>query len=146
MRQMIILLLVAGCAASQPKPEDMQDISVESWEAIDVAPLNARIEEAVGVGATWPASPLETTIELFGGDIDTRSLSLTEEKNLTEGADTTVVIMVRDGFLDDSVRGDWHRIVFRIEPDRTWRIHEIRRAFRCWRGHHLDAYGSKWCP
>jgi hypothetical protein len=145
MKRLVILLLIAGCAASQPKPVDAPDVSIESWETIDVAQLNMQIEEGITAGAAWAMSPLGITIELLGGDADTRYLSVTEEKNRTEGADTTVVIMVRDGFLDDSVRGDWHRIVYRLEADRAWRVHRVKRAFRCWRGHHLETYSSKLC-
>ena len=142
---MIGLLLTAGCAASRPETPNPLDVTVESWEQMDAKPLNAQIDDAVGDGASWPSSPLEITIELFGSDVDTRSVALKEELNRGEGADTVVVIMVRDGFLDDSIRGYWERIVYHRQPDRTWRVLDVRRAYRCWRGHHTDTYSSHWC-
>ena len=146
MRWLVVgVLLLTGCAASPPDAANPMDVVVESWESVDVAELNAQIDEGIAVGAAWPTSPLAMTVELFGGDVDTRSLALTEQLNRGEGADTTVVFMVRDGLLDDSVRGDWHRIVYRRLPDWTWRVHEVRRAFRCWRGHHLETFSSSWC-
>lgn len=86
------------------------------------------------------------TVELFGADTDKRALWLSEEANRGEAPDTVVVIMVRDGLVDDSVRGDWHRVVYRRQGDGSWRVHDLRRAYRCWRGHHLEAFGSKSCP
>jgi hypothetical protein len=142
----MFLFLVAGCAAQQPQVTQGLDVEVESWESVDIARLNARVGESVAAAETWAASPLRMTVELFGADVDTRVLWLTEKKNRGEGADTTVVTMVRDGFLDDSVRGDWHRIVYYRQADGTWRLHEMRRAFRCWRGRHLEAYSSQLCP
>jgi hypothetical protein len=50
------------------------------------------------------------TVDLLVADADTRSVWLAEQGNRGEVSDTTVVIVIRDGFLDDSVRGDWHRI------------------------------------
>jgi len=146
MRRLIVCLsLAAGCTASQLEMAPAPEVPVESWQSVDVASLNARVDEAAAGGAAWPASPLNLTVELFGGDVDTRILSLAEQNNRGEGADTTVVVMVRDGFLDDSIRGDWHRIVYRRLPDGTWRLHEVRRAYRCWRGHHQEAFSSQPC-
>ena len=142
---MIGLLLVAGCAASRPEVSNPLDVVVESWEQMDAAPLNARIDEAVKAGASWPESPFEITVELFGSDVDTRSVVLREEKNRAEAADTTVVVAVRDGFLDDSIRGYWEWVMYVRLPDRTWRVHEARRAYRCWRRHHTGTYSSHWC-
>ena len=147
MRCVVIgLLLVAGCAGLQPGVKEGFDVEVESWESVDVAGLNTRIEGAVAVGAAWPRSPLRMTVELLITDVDTRSVWLTEQGNRGEVSDTTVVIVVRDGFLDDSVRGDWHRIVYYRAGDGTWRVHEVQRAYRCWRGHHLTAFSSQLCP
>ncbi len=142
---MIGLLLAAGCAASRRQAPNPLDAVVESWEQMDAAPLNASIEDAVRVGASWPASPLEITVQLFGSDEDTRSVVLSEEKNRAEGADTTVVVAVRDGFLDDSIRGYWERVVYVRTADRTWRVHDARRACRCWRGHHTGTFSSHPC-
>ena len=142
---MIGLLLTVGCASSRSQTPSPFDVVPESWEQTDAAPLNARVDQAVEAGASWPGSPLEITVELFGGDEDTRSVILKEELNRGEGADTVVVVMVRDGFLDDSIRGYWERIVYHRQPDGTWRVIDLRRAYRCWRGHHTDTYSAHRC-
>jgi hypothetical protein len=154
------LAVVGGCAAPVSElaghsggadtdlpvaDTDLLRAEVESYELVDIGGLNERIEAGIESGADWPTSPLAATIELLGGDTDTRRLSVTERKNRGEGADTTVVVIVRDGFLDDSIRGDWHRIVYVRQPDMTWRVREARRAFRCWRGHHLTSFSESWC-
>lgn len=142
----LALIILVGCASGNSDVTTPQDVTVESWDTLEVTPINQLIEEAVASDAEWPTSPLRITVELFGGDNDTRVLSLMEEKNRGEGDDTTIVVMIRDGFLDDSVRGDWHRIIYERHIDSTWRVAEVRRAFRCWRGHHLDAFSSQLCP
>lgn len=140
-----LVLLVAGCAPSGELVFSAEGIEVESWETVDPAPMNAKVASAVAAGETWPTSPLAITVDLFGGDVDTRILSLEERKNRTEGADTTVVVLIRDGFLDDSVRGDWHRIVYARQEDWTWRVHSVRRAYRCYRRDHLESFSRDLC-
>jgi len=140
----LALVFVAGCAAS-PAP-DAADAPVESWEPVAVNEFNARIDSAVASDAAWPSSPLSIALEFLGGDAGARRFTVDQRRNRAEAADTTVIVIVRDGLLDDSVRGDRHRIVLRRLADRTWRVQEVLRAFRCQRGHHLDAYSSEWCP
>jgi hypothetical protein len=141
-----LLVLVTSCAPSPPVALTVTDAEVESWESVETTSMNAQIDDAVAAGEPWPGSPLLTTIELLGDDADTRILSIEETKNLAEGADTTVVVLMREGFLDDSVRGDWHRIVYRRRPDQTWRVQSVQRAFRCYRGHHLESFSRRRCP
>ena len=140
-----LLLLVACCTPSLHKMA-ADGPRVESWNLVDVEPLNSHINKAVAAGEDWPRSALLATLELFGEESDTRTLSLSMEGNRGEAPDTMIIIMTRDGFLDDSVRGDWHRAALHRQSDNTWRFHEIRRAFRCWRGGNVECYGAEWCP
>ena len=143
---MLLLLLVVACAAAPPSVESPLDVPVDSWREVDVALLNSRVDEAVEAGLDWPRSALYVTLNLLGGDADTRSLALSEVANRGEAPDTMVVVVARDGLLDDSVRGDWHRAVLYRATDGTWRLHEMRRAFRCYRGGSLDRYSAALCP
>jgi hypothetical protein len=141
----LLLVLLAGCTATHDVVFTVDGLEVDSWESVDPTEMNEQIKEAVARGEDWPTSPLAATVQLLGGDVDTRVLRLEESKNRTEGADTTVVVLIRDGFLDDSVRGDWHRIVYWRQADWSWRIHSVRRAFRCYRGHHRESFSRNWC-
>jgi hypothetical protein len=58
----------------------------------------------------------------------------------------TKIVCIRDGFLDDSVRGDWHELDLRRLPDGTWRVNEARIAIRCWRTENTEVYQDKPCP
>ncbi len=142
----LVTLLLAGCAASRPAPSARPGVVVESSENMEIAPLNARVEHAAAARESWVNSPLRMTVELFGGDVETRSVRIEAEKNLGEGADTTTVTLIRDGFMDDSVRGSWQRIVYHRLSDGTWRVVEAKRATRCWRGERLQSYGAAPCP
>ena len=117
-----------------------------SWTIVDPSQFNAQIDSAVSAGDQWPHSPVMATLHLLGGDEETRVVTLEAEKNRGEDADSTTVVYVRDGFLDDSVRGDWYEILYLRQSDETWRVSEVRVAYRCWRGENTETYRAELCP
>lgn len=127
-------------------PTDLLATPPESWKQLEVRPLNNLIEEAVAARSDWPISPLEIAIRLTGGDAEVRELVIWEKKNRGEGADQVTVACVRDGLLDDSVRGVWHEIVLLHQPDSTWRVGSAKAAYRCWRSSDSVAFGDFDCP
>ena len=62
-----------------------------------------------------------------------------------ESPTKATVTLVRDGFLDDAVRGDIHRILFHKAGDGTWKIVGLKKSQRCWRSN-SDKYSSDLCP
>ena len=140
------ILFLAACAASEGSLSGQVQSTPDSWVTLDANLLNVRIEKAIAAEESWPQSPLLVTFYLVGGDEDTRSLILEEIKNRGEGADATKVVCLRDGLLDDSVRGDWHEINLRRFPDGTWRVSDARVAYRCWRSGDSDVYQERPCP
>ena len=139
------ILFLAACSASEGDLSGYLQSTPESWLALDAEDLNARIEEAVAAKETWAQSPLMVTINLFGDDRDTRSATLKEVKNRGEGADATSIVYIRDGFLEDSVRGDWHQVELHRVPDGTWRVSKARVAYRCWRAEDTEVYRGQLC-
>ena len=146
----IVSLFIIGCSKRRVEAAgslaEMLQGAPESWSIIDANELNARVEEAIAAEESWPRSPLLLVLHLIGGDMDTKSLVIEEVKNRGEGADATKIVCIRDGFLDDSVRGDWHEIDLRRLSDGTWRVQESRVAVRCWRSENTDVYQGKPCP
>ena len=141
----VAMLLVAGSSPAESISDLLQG-EPASWADLEVADLNARIDEAVAASLDWPDSPLQVTLQLFGSDNGVRQIALEEVKNKTEGADVTIVVYIRDGFLDDSVRGDWHEIHYRRLDDGTWRVSKARVAYRCMRGENTGEYQAVPCP
>lgn len=152
MRLMTILILLAvgaGCAGTDdvtPLPGADGAAVPTEWRDLDPVDYNLMIERAVTAGADWPGSPLRTVIEVFGDDQDQRSLRIEETRNSGEGATRAVFTVVRDGFLDDSVRGTWTEIELAREPDGSWRVTAGRIAQRCWRAPDPEAWTAGPCP
>jgi hypothetical protein len=118
---------------------------IESSRLIDGSVFNDSIAAAVREGRRWPRDPIRVAQE-FIGYVGPRSVYITREDYPGERADSTTVIIIEDGHLDDSLRGTWHRFRLARSTDDTWYIAEVRRAYRCWRGHHPDSYSRELCP
>ena len=137
------LIVLAACSPGDARDGTAQ-LPVVSSAPVDVAPLNELVEEARAVGEAWIESPTLVALRVIGGDSEVRELTLTATANRTEAADSSVVILTRDGFLDDSVRGDWHRLVLVRVEDGAWHVVEAERAQTCWRGG-TDSYSADPC-
>lgn len=139
------LLCCCGPTAEQEISESLMGLPVESYRLVDCAGLNEAITTAAGQGDAWASDPVDIA-RRFVGSSGARSMDIWRQDDHGEQADSTTVIIVEDGYLDDSIRGMWHRFRLARSADDTWRIVEVRRAYRCWRGHHLDGYSKELCP
>lgn len=142
---MAALLLLAACSSPEVKLSDLLRNEPESWEVLDVGELNARIPEAVGAGDSCAYSPFRLMLHLVGG-FDGSSMVAEITSNGGECPDEMTIVWIRDGFLDDSVRGDWHEFKFTKLDDNTWRVTEARVAYRCWRLGNSMKYRAGLCP
>jgi len=155
-------LLPAGCSSAKAPPatpseeeppeawwdldaQSTREVPVKSWAMLEVDEFNATVAAAVDSGETWPEDPIEVVEQFIWGRIGAYYTRLEKQDNRVEGADSTVITLIRDRYADDSVRGDWHRIALNRLQDGTWRLLEARRAFRCYRGHQQDSYGERLC-
>lgn len=128
------VFILSGCAVSQHKDtQELTDIPVKSFESVDVSHFNGMIERAIQKGAKWPLSPLKSVLKVLDAETDTRQISLQKIAEHAENPKNVEVIIIRDGFLDDSVRGDWHHFLLEEIEDGSWRISKIRKSIRCWR-------------
>ena len=97
-------------------------------------------------GKTWTQDPIQVVEQFIWATIGGASYTRLEKQDEPgEWPDSTVITLIRDGWKDDSIRGDWHRISLYRLPDGTWRLSEALRAFRCYRGHQQGAYGKRLC-
>lgn len=134
-------------AARRLRPDPAGKPRVESFALIAVDTLNARIAVAARAGELWTRDPIRVALEVAGASpLSARMLDIHCEGNRGEEPDSAEVTLVGDGYLDDSVRGSWSALRLARKPDATWRVLELRRAWRCWRGHHLESYSNRPCP
>jgi len=166
MKILVPLITVAlSAGATTPANETRQAGSpepaapvVDSFILEDLQDINAAIEKAAGAGEDWVVDPVRIAMNVVEQDPDAveerHYLNLTFEG---EGERPTAcrVTVVTDGYLDDSMRGEWCRFAMERAEDGTWRVTEFRHAWRCYRGRvtgagetireHLEQFTSDRC-
>lgn len=144
----LFVFILNACAYSNiQKGENVPIPILESYRYESISPFNSTIEEALIRGENWPGDPVLIVINLFKvTDLETPYMSMTKENDPGENPNRTTITVFRDGFLDDSVRGDWHYFELGKMNDQGWRFTEIRRAFLCRRGIQTEKLGKELCP
>ena len=144
----LISLTVLICCAGQseqPQSESSAQHQVESYELVVFGDFNDKIARTIEAGETWPQDPIRVAQE-FMSSYGAPFVSILREDDRGERSDYTTIIIVEDGYQDDSVRGMWNWFRLARSTDETWRIVKVRRAYRCWRGHHLNSFSKELCP
>jgi hypothetical protein len=112
-------------------------VDVESYLLEEVEDINAEIERAAEGDEDWVLDPVRIALNVVeqGPDAiaERRYLNLTYQAD-GETQDACVVTVVTDGYLDDSMRGEWCRLALERGAGDQWRVTEFRHAWRCWRG------------
>lgn len=151
MKYLIILFstLIASCShTTMVEPMETHrplPVKVKSYKTMDILILNNTIEQAIRDGKNWPLSPALVSFNVLGGDEESRVFNFSQQADSIENPSKVTSIQVRDGFPDDSERGDWHKMTLSKQPDNTWRIIEAQKAHGCWRGD-ANTYQAAPCP
>ena len=124
-------------AAAQPRLQT--EDTVGSYRAQDVSAFNQSVRSAQQAGdAGWTTTPLGVALRYLGDvTAETRSTVVEAIRPSAESHDRIVVVVTREGLLDDSVRGVKDRMELVKDAAGFWTIAQSRRAWTCWpgRGH-----------
>lgn len=151
------LLLFPVVASAQ---SELASVPVLSVESIDIEGANRVVVEAERAGHAWVADPILVASAIIRalpfGSMEARAVLVSRQDVGGERTDSSTVIVLLDGFSDDSVRGE--RYAFTLVPSdtsgslirlgirRTWRVIDANRAWRCLRGRDVDAFYGQLCP
>lgn len=132
-------LLLAACAAA-PKAS-LTDLPVDATQTL---PPSA-YADAARFAALAGATPVGIAMQV-AGPFDGRTQHVIQVNEGVEAPTASRVTVLRDGLMDDSVRGDRWDIRLERTPAGAWRIAEVQRAWRCRRGGDPDRFVAVKCP
>ena len=132
-------LLASSVGAADPSPPPAESPVAETTV---VAPVEYRPASAF---AARGSAPLEIVLEIVG-EFEGSTQHIIQVNDDSEEPSASRVTVVRDGFMDDSMRGERWDIALERTTASVWRIREVRRAWRCWRGEQLDRFATVSCP
>ncbi len=118
--------------------------TVKLWEQTSISELSKIVKDARNNAKNWVSSPFLYPQYLFDFS-ELKNYSIHYLAQSIESNRKSTIIVVRDGFLDDSVRGDIHELVVEKTRDQ-WEIKSVKRAFRCWRNSDSTSYSAGACP
>jgi hypothetical protein len=147
-RGLLVLSVFSVIPITNASAQLAQQLPVKSYALQDVRAFNAQLAAREPSDA-WQNQPLGIALEYLNGASDGRMTSITSQ--LPEGEDpespsTVVITVVQDGFLDDSVRGQWHRLTLKKNKKERWMLLEARSANLCQRGSNTQAFQKEPCP
>jgi hypothetical protein len=104
---------------------------VEYREALDLA--------ALGNG------PLHIVLKIVGA-FEGSTQHIIQVNKGSEALPASNITVLRDGLMDDSIRGVRWDIALEKKTASVWSIKEVKRSWRCWRGEQKDRFATAACP
>ena len=141
MRKWPLIAMALAVALAQGK-ESLS--SLTEWPVADGQILSPGDYKEASALAAGGAAPLDIALRIVG-PFEGVTQHIVQSNHGGEAAVRSTVIVIRDGLLDDSVRGErWD-----ISLERSavgWSIKQVKRTWTCWRGNDRFRFGSARCP
>ncbi len=131
--------LTSTVGAAHP-PTPLADLPVVDMERVDPAEYRAASDLAARGSA-----PLDIVLKIVG-TFEGATQYIIQVNEGSEAPLASRITVLRDGLMDDSVRGVRWDIALDKTTAGVWRIKEVKRAWRCWRGERTNMFASKLCP
>jgi len=132
-------MALVGAHAGEPRK------SLAQWPVANMQVVAAtEYQEAFAVAASG-ASPIEvalTIVRVFQGSTQ----HIIQSNEGSESPVRSRVTVIRDGLLDDSIRGERWDIVLDRQGASAWTIKEVKRAWSCRRGARFQRFDIARCP
>ncbi len=142
---LIMLPAIISCrtAVEYKRPDEFPVISYNNLKTEE---FNVKISSAAANGEEWVYHPL-MVIQEYRSITDTRFTSIVMEHDRGEAPLNSRITVVEEGYLDDSVRGQWFKFYLEREsPEAPWKVNEIRQAYLCGRMGSEEEFSKELCP
>lgn len=127
---LFVTLIGANAHAGEGKMT-IGGVALLSAQTLDADTLNDRL---AAFKNSVPRAPIELALSLIGSSDETPRVLIEMISDPDTDFNQATITVMRDGFQDDSVRGDWHEFQMSRATDGPWKVTRARRANRCWRG------------
>lgn len=132
------LIATASVAADRRVP--LTEIKVAGMQRIEATQY-----AAASALAARGATPLDIALAVAGA-FEGATQHLIQVNEGSEAPTVSRVTVLREGLLDDSVRGERWDIALERNAAGQWQIREVKRAWRCWSGARASVFAATRCP
>jgi hypothetical protein len=118
--------------------------SLARWPVASMQAVAATEYREAAAAAAGGAAPLDVALRVVGAfEGSTQHIIQTNEGS--EAPVRSRVTVIRDGLLDDSIRGERWDIVLERRGTGAWAIKEVKRAWSCRRGAGQQRFATSKC-
>ena len=136
----LLTVLLASPAWSADRGQSPADIPVAAMMV-----LAPEAYAAASALAARGSAPVDIALEV-AGPFEGRAQHIIQENAGSEAPTSAKVTVIRDGLLDDAIRGERWDIALDRTPSGVWTISEVKKAWRCRRGQLPDEFDVVSCP
>jgi uncharacterized protein len=131
--------VIASTPAAGGSPPPLVDLPVVDMKLVDPVAYGAASDLAARGSAA-----LDIVLKIVGG-FEGSTQHIIQVNRGSEAPSASRITVLRDGLLDDSVRGVRWEIALEKTAAGVWRIQEVRQAWRCWRGKQTNRFAAVPC-
>jgi hypothetical protein len=135
-----LALAFTAPAAGAAEPASLIDLPVAGRVVVPAAQFRNAAARAARKG-----SPVEIALAVAGAFEGQQQLIV----QVNEGAESpsaSRVTVIRDGLLDDAVRSERWDIDLARTSAGPWKISQVNKSWRCWRGAPTAGFAAQPCP
>ena len=132
-------LLASLALAADPGPSLLK-VPVASTRVVAPSEYAAATTLAAHGGA-----PIDIALAVVG-TFEGATQHILQVNEGSEAPRASRVTVLRDGLLDDALRGERWDIALARSAAGVWRIEKVERTWRCRRGEHTDRFATTPCP
>jgi hypothetical protein len=132
--------MLASAVGADDSPPPLADLPVVDMKLIDPGEYRAASDLAARGSA-----PLDIVLKIVG-EFEGSTQHIIQVNEGSEAPSASRITVLRDGLLDDSVRGVRWNIALEKTRSGVWSIKEVKRSWRCWRGEQMDRFATVSCP
>ena len=132
--------LMSSNAGETDPPLPLADLPVVDMQIVDPDKYRAASDLAARGSA-----PLDIALKIVGA-FEGTTQHIIQVNASSEAPSSSRLTVLRDGLMDDSVRGARWDITLEKTTAGVWHIQAVKRAWRCWRGGHMDRFATVPCP
>jgi hypothetical protein len=110
---------------------------------VDPRFFNDQLKIAHAEGQPWADDPIQVVSRLINSEPSQNAVWTFKETGERSGRYHVMVVV--DGFRDDSLMGKRYEATIERPPNRVWQIPDASYSWRCWRSR-SDVFGIDPCP
>lgn len=141
----VVVLAVTLVQTTSAGPADARGPSLDRLPVAGTVGVPAAEYASASALAERGGTPVEIALAVTG-PFEGSAQHVIQVNQGAEAPSASRVTVIRDGLLDDSVRGDRWEIRLERTQAGVWTIKDVKRAWRCRRGGGPDRFVATRCP